>query len=329
MSAHSSQASVALTSALSAQECESCGRRKQIRSVDPSCATTGRVSRATRMCATCRRETPHLLIFSVAVSHAKTSAWQGGEPGLAEPARVFGPSSLGSFASLDPDMSSWRTSQLSLLEASTEFSETWPRAGMTRSGTAYLLRPLVPLTAAIASGSLPTPLAGGGSQTGSNRKKWGGINTLDAMAREGWWPTPSVKGNYNRKGASAKSGDGLATAVSKAETEKPIFPTPTQTDAHKGYASPPGETNDRGRQTLSGAVNAGFKTPTAAPFSHGGSGGELHKQVAPNGGPLNPPWVAWLMGFPIDWTSLPPSATPSSRRSRSGSGGASSKRKAA
>jgi hypothetical protein len=27
------------------------------------------------------------------------------------------------------------------------------------------------------------------------------------------WPTPSVCGNYNRKGASATSGDGLATAV--------------------------------------------------------------------------------------------------------------------
>ena len=41
-------------------------------------------------------------------------------------------------------------------------------------------------------------------------------------------------------------------------------------------------------------------------------------------GPLNPPWVEWLMGFPIGWTALPPSATPSSRRSRSGSADASS-----
>ena len=31
--------------------------------------------------------------------------------------------------------------------------------------------------------------------------------------RSGMMPTPSVCGNYNRKGASAKSGDGLATAV--------------------------------------------------------------------------------------------------------------------
>jgi hypothetical protein len=58
-----------------------------------------------------------------------------------------------------------------------------------------------------------------------------------------------------------------------------------------------------------------FKTPTAAPFSHGGSGGELHKQIAPNGGPLNPTWVEWLMGFPLGWTDLPASETPSSRKS--------------
>jgi hypothetical protein len=29
-------------------------------------------------------------------------------------------------------------------------------------------------------------------------------------------------------------------------------------------------------------------------------------------GTLNPTWVEWLMGFPIGWTELPPSATPSS-----------------
>ena len=30
---------------------------------------------------------------------------------------------------------------------------------------------------------------------------------------------------------------------------------------------------------------------------------------------LNPYWVEWLMGFPLGWTALKPSATPSSRRS--------------
>ncbi len=34
------------------------------------------------------------------------------------------------------------------------------------------------------------------------------------------------------------------------------------------------------------------------------------------GGSLNPTWVEWLMGFPLEWTALKASATRSSRRSR-------------
>ena len=33
------------------------------------------------------------------------------------------------------------------------------------------------------------------------------------------------------------------------------------------------------------------------------------------GGPLNPTWVEWLMGFPVGWTELNNSGTPSSRKS--------------
>ncbi len=38
-------------------------------------------------------------------------------------------------------------------------------------------------------------------------------NIEEAVAMSELWPTPSVCGNYNRRGASATSGDGLATAV--------------------------------------------------------------------------------------------------------------------
>jgi hypothetical protein len=33
-------------------------------------------------------------------------------------------------------------------------------------------------------------------------------------------------------------------------------------------------------------------------------------------GQLNPMWVEWLMGFPLGWTVLSASETPSSRKSR-------------
>jgi hypothetical protein len=77
-------------------------------------------------------------------------------------------------------------------------------------------------------------------------------------------------------------------------------------------------------------------TPDANCYK-GGADGQLRRQL---NGSLNPAWVEWLMGYPKDWTSLPPgpkkirksrvspsvsqtaspgskgSATPSSRKSR-------------
>ena len=54
------------------------------------------------------------------------------------------------------------------------------------------------------------------------------------------WPTPNICGNYNRKGASASSGDGLATAV--------MLPTPTS-DRWDGLQS-------HGKNVVSGQLNA-------------------------------------------------------------------------
>ena len=34
------------------------------------------------------------------------------------------------------------------------------------------------------------------------------------------------------------------------------------------------------------------------------------------GGALNPTWVEWLMGYPLEWTALKDSVTPLSRKSR-------------
>jgi hypothetical protein len=95
---------------------------------------------------------------SAEASPARTSATPARAPGSTERARVFGQSTPAWLASFDPDTSSWRTSQLSLLGGLDEFSGTWPRSGMTRSGTAFQLQPLAPLTAETDSGLLPTPV---------------------------------------------------------------------------------------------------------------------------------------------------------------------------
>jgi hypothetical protein len=68
-------------------------------------------------------------------------------------------------AKFDRDSCSWKTPQLSLLEASGESLETWPRSGMTRDGIAYPLPSAALLTSATGLGLLPTPTV----QQGRNR----------------------------------------------------------------------------------------------------------------------------------------------------------------
>lgn len=119
--------------------------------------------------------------------------------------------------------------------------------------------------AARSRGMLPTPSASSyGTNQGGGMGGVGPVHpSLETMARQRLWPTPTVTGNHNRKGLTSKSGDGLATAVNQ-------WPTPTARDAGRG---------------------AGWDGP-----------GRPLSETA--GGPLNPTWVEWLMGFPPGWTDL-------------------------
>ena len=255
----------------------------------------GRESPSTR---TCDRSMHRLSTSSPADSHASPSVLP--ESDSLKPTN--GGSGLHSqepFADFDPDSSSWRTFQGSLLEEEgwETYSATWPDSGTSVNGTAYRRRPLVPRTFGIESGLLPTPTR---QSYGFNQQESPGAAvrpSLETMARhDHWktptaapwshgggggelqkqvnWPTPTRKGNYNKKGLSAKSGDGLATR----------WPTPK--------ASPSGPDYARANRPKSG-------------------GDDLVTSVArTDGGPLNPTWVEWLMGFPLGWTSLPDSETP-------------------
>ena len=110
---------------------------------------------------------------------------------------VYGGKCGESLANYDLDSQSWKTSQTSLFGEVTEYSVPLPRSGMMRNGVLYPQEE-VPLIM---------------SEPHTNVKEYG------------LWPTPSVCGNYNRKGASATSADGLATAVKKNR-----WPTPTARD---------------------------------------------------------------------------------------------------
>lgn len=113
------------------------------------------------------------------------------------------------------------------------------------------------------------------------------------------WPTPTTDAATNRKGKYKQGGTSLSTAVQ--------FPTPRTVRSaaaffHEKDSIPPT-----------------WRTPQASEATHGGknvrdSSGNPHltSQV---GGQLNPPWVEWLMGFPIGWTELSPSEMPLSLKS--------------
>ena len=222
-----------------------------------------------------------------------------------------GPPSGTSSARSGPAGSSWRTSLASSAFARLEnrtwtdtqpslwgsepYSETWPRAGLMLSGTAYRLPPSAPLTAGTAGGaSLPTPTASGGGTSQSPTLAAAVRPSLEHMARHALWPTPTVNGNYNRVGASSTSGDGLHTAVNR-------WPTPKATDGERG-----------GRGELLAQVRTGkssrrreWPTPMARDSTRGaGSDGPGRPLSEAAGGRLNPAWVEILMGLPPGWTEV-------------------------
>jgi hypothetical protein len=67
-----------------------------------------------------------------------------------------------------------------------------------------------------------------------------------------------------------------------------------------------------------------WPTPVSRMWKDSASPSEYKRNEVPLaaqvGGSLNPTWVEWLMGFPLGWTALKPSETPSSRKSRKSSG---------
>jgi DNA (cytosine-5)-methyltransferase 1 len=134
------------------------------------------------------------LMLSVLDFHANHSALQEKE----SPVMISETGGLIPFALLgkyNPDLYSlkmskdcsvqWIKPKQTLFFTSELFSKTWPKAGIMQDGMCY--------------------------QHPSAEHR---INENEY----GLWPTPTVNGNYNRKGLSKTSGDGLATAVKKFAT---------------------------------------------------------------------------------------------------------------
>lgn len=179
-----------------------------------------------------------------------------------------------SFAKLDRNSSSWRTSQVSLMGELVTFSGRWPRTGSMLNGVVskhpmlaqtigeieYLFSPIVPREGV----TFPTPTASDGIRTNLVHQR--GNPTLLGAVR--MFPTPTLDCAQERTNKYPQGGTSLALAVQ-------MFPTVTVQDSKNNA----GKSQNR-RNTL--PLNA----------------------VA--GGKLNPQWVEWLMGWPIGWTDLEP-----------------------
>lgn len=190
---------------------------------------------------------------------------------------------LNAYALFDQDTASLRTFQACLIpDTLGESSLTWPRAGIVSDGVCSVPPKWERRISAIGYGSLlPTPVVpNGGRQRnldnitlvgGTLYRKDGTKAQMDLQTYVRLWPTPTVNGNHNRKGLSKTSGDGLATAVS-------AWPTPKSRDYRVEYHTP-------------------GVTKRDSP--------DLNKLI---GGQLNPTWVEWLIGWPLEWTDLRPLA---------------------
>lgn len=177
------------------------------------------------------------------------------------PAPVFGESMPGLFANLNQDglwLKTWQGYCQSLLpgfggEDSELFCETWPKWGIVLDGHAMELPMLERHT-----------------------------NESECSL----WPTTSVCGNYNRKGASATSGDGLDTAVKKMHSvnlsQAVNWPTPRAREGNSGSYGCASIERNADRNYLDGVV--------------------IKKEEKP--GNLNADWVELLMGLPIGWTDI-------------------------
>ena len=106
---------------------------------------------------------PQLTLFAGA-THANHSALQDNETEQTTNG-TCGQGSQTQFAHYDPGSHSWRTSQDTLVWDFGTYKQTWPRAGMTRNGTAYRQPPSAHRTCATAYSLLlhgkmwPTPQA--------------------------------------------------------------------------------------------------------------------------------------------------------------------------
>ena len=220
-----------------------------------------------------------LLTLYLADFHARTLVPPAKAQELTENEAECGEKWHASFVKYDPSSSLWRTHQCSLLGDLEEFLETWPQWGLMRNGECWEQRTLEQTIRGTESGLSPNGVDS--FHTPNTTGLDGGSNSRRALKkRQATWPTPTAH-NSNEKGSPSeflRDSPGLGTVVL-------WFPTPQASD-----------NRDRGNMS-----NPSIQRRIAI-----GKQIMLSQSVDRNSGQLNPTWVEWLMGWPLEWTDLKP-----------------------
>ena len=160
-----------------------------------------------------------LLMSYLAAFRAKTSALPEKAQASPESAAECGDTWRGSLARFDPDTSSWKTVQHSLLEDSESCSVIWPRSGMTANGQCWELPTLGRRISATDSGLWQTPVADDAVNRVNGKINSRGEPKLSAQVLR--WPTPIARDSRSVRGGArtvnSLGSEPLITQVAIAE----------------------------------------------------------------------------------------------------------------
>lgn len=228
----------------------------------------------------------------------------------------YGMTSKESFAKLDPNFSSWKTSQVSLMGELTPFLGRWPQSGSMLNGVVskspklaetitekeFLFSDIYPTPTLTDSKNVPYQI--------SNGKKYPTLTgkiqifptpTASQITTEGTtrlYRNLFLNGVLTLEEATVMNGN-YNPLNKKGALE--MFPTPNMADGMRTSL-----THQGGNLTLLGHVKI-WPTPQASEgekYRLQGNSQGSKCLMALHGGKLNPQFVEWLMGWPIGWTDL-------------------------
>jgi len=225
--------------------------------------------------------------------HAKTLAQQEKAQELTESDQGCGEKWQGSFVKFDPNTHLWKTHQCSLLGDLDEFLETWPQWGLMRDGECWEQTTLEQTIRGTESGLSPNGVDT--FHTPNTTGLDGGSNSRKALLKKQMWPTPIAS-----RGGAWRSDGQVSMVARNVETYEEFWLLTQGTSKKKRekFWPTPQASDNRDRGNMS--------NPSIQKRVNKGKQIMLSQSVDPNSGQLNPTWVEWLMGWPLEWTDLKP-----------------------